>query len=93
MVRRPFSIAVAALAIQAAVVRPAAACPVCDTDTGRAVRAGILGEDFGRTLVAVLLPFPILFGVVAVIHLGGPRIPGAKHGGAANDPPDPRGPS
>ena len=49
--------------------------------TGRAVRAGILGEDYGRTLVAVLLPFPILFGVVAAIHFGGPGVPGAKHGG------------
>ena len=50
----------------------AIACPVCDTDTGQQVRAGILDENFGSTLVTVLLPFPILLGVVAMIHFGWP---------------------
>jgi len=59
---------------------PVAACPVCDTGTGEQVRAGILNEDFGRTLVAVALPFPILLGLVAAIHFGWPtRAPTAEH--------------
>ena len=51
---------------------PAGACPVCDTGTGRQVRAGIFDGDFGRTLLAVALPFPILLAVVAAIHFGWP---------------------
>ena len=50
----------------------ALACPVCDTGTGEQVRAGILDGNFGRTLLGVVLPFPILLGVVALIHFGLP---------------------
>jgi hypothetical protein len=55
------------------VAPPAAACPVCNSDTGQQVRAGLFGEDFGRNLLATALPFPILLGVVAAIHFGRPR--------------------
>lgn len=51
---------------------PAGACPICDTGTGRQVRAGIFDDNFGRTLLAVALPFPILLAVVAAIHFGWP---------------------
>ena len=51
----------------------AAACPVCDTGTGQQVRAGILDADFGWTLLAVVLPFPVLLAIVAVLHFGWPR--------------------
>ena len=51
---------------------PAGACPICNTGTGRQVRAGIFGDDFGRTLLAVALPFPVLLAVVAAIHFGWP---------------------
>ena len=67
-------VAFAALALHVFTVSSALACTVCDTDAGREVRAGILDADFGRTLLAVLLPFPILFGVVAAIHFSGPRV-------------------
>lgn len=50
---------------------PALACPICDTGTGQQVRAGILDDQFAFNLVATLLPFPILIGIVAVIHFGG----------------------
>lgn len=40
-------------------VRIAAACPVCDTETGAAVREGIFNESFLRTLVEVASPFPL----------------------------------
>ena len=35
--------------------------------------AGIVEDDFGKTLVAVALPFPILFGVVAAIYFAPAR--------------------
>jgi hypothetical protein len=38
------------------------ACPVCDTDTGRQVRAGIFNRDFGWTILSVVAPFPVLLG-------------------------------
>ena len=61
------------IAVQAAGASGALGCPVCDTGAGDQVRAGILDENFGRTLLTVLLPFPILLGVVALIHFGGSR--------------------
>jgi hypothetical protein len=51
----------------------ATACPVCNTNTGQQVRAGIFDQDFARNLLATLLPFPLLFGAVAAIHYGWPR--------------------
>jgi hypothetical protein len=50
----------------------AVACPICNTGTGDQVRAGILDENLGSTLLAVLLPFPILLSLVALIHVGWP---------------------
>ena len=51
----------------------AAACPVCDSGTGRQVRAGILDGDLGLNLLATLLPFMVVLAVVAAIHFGPPR--------------------
>ena len=50
----------------------ASACPVCDTETGRDVRAGIFDGAFGRNVSLTLLPFPVLLAVVAMIHFGLP---------------------
>ena len=50
----------------------ATACPVCNSATGKEVRAGIFGEDFGRNLLAVVLPFAAVAGIVAMIHFGMP---------------------
>lgn len=70
----PRRLAVAAWAIALACASvPVVACPLCDTGNGEQVRAGILNEDFGRTLLAVALPFPILLGLVAAIHFGWPK--------------------
>lgn len=38
----------------------ASACPLCDSETGKQVRAGILGDDFWSTLMVVVSPFPVL---------------------------------
>jgi len=52
---------------------PLAACPVCSSETGELVRAGIFNRDFGWNAMVTLLPFPILFAVVAWLYLGSPR--------------------
>ncbi len=51
----------------------ASACPFCGSRTGEQVKAGIFNEDFGYNLSLTLLPFPILLGIVALIHFGLPR--------------------
>ena len=48
----------------------ASACTVCDTTTGQQVRAGIFGDDFWSTLVAVASPFPVLLIVIGAYHFG-----------------------
>ena len=60
----------------------ASACTVCDTTTGQQVRAGIFGDDFWSTLVAVASPFPVLLIVIGAYHFGVPNLrrltPGAE---------------
>lgn len=51
---------------------PASACPLCVSETGRRVRAGIFNSDFGANLVMTLLPFPVFVAVVALIYFGPP---------------------
>ena len=63
---------IVAWTVMQALASTALACTVCDTGTGEQVRAGLFDNDFGRTLVAVLLPFPVLLAVVAMIHFGLP---------------------
>jgi hypothetical protein len=50
----------------------ASACPLCHTETGRAVRSGIFDGRFVPTLLEVIAPFPILAAVAAFLH-GTPR--------------------
>jgi hypothetical protein len=49
------------------------ACPVCDTGTGRAVRAGLFEGDVVVNLLAVTLPFTLVACVVAFVHFGRTR--------------------
>ena len=51
---------------------PVWACPLCKSETGERVRAGIFGADFGSNLAVTLLPFPIFLGIIALIYLGPP---------------------
>jgi hypothetical protein len=54
---------------------PSAACPLCHTETGEAVRAGIFNSQFLPTALAVLSPFPLILAVVVALHrgwIGGP---------------------
>ena len=48
----------------------ASGCPVCDSATGREVRAGIVAGDFGSNLLAVVLPFAAVAAVAAAVHCG-----------------------
>lgn len=50
----------------------ARACPLCESETGERVRAGIFDGDFGYHLAVTLLPFPLFLGIVYLIHSGPP---------------------
>jgi hypothetical protein len=49
----------------------ALACPLCDTGTGVAVRAGI-AEHFALHLGATAAPFVVLFAIVTILQRGWP---------------------
>ena len=46
------------------------ACPVCDSGTGKAVRAGVFGRDFGFNLLVSVAPFAVCALIVAAIYYG-----------------------
>jgi hypothetical protein len=50
----------------------ARACPLCDSETGERVRAGIFNAEFGYNLLATLLPFSAFLAIVTSIHYGWP---------------------
>ena len=50
----------------------AAACPLCESETGERVRAGIFNADFGHNLAVTVLPFSAFLAIVALIHTGWP---------------------
>ena len=55
------------------------ACTLCHTATGKQVRDGILGPDFGFNLIVTMTPFVIFLGIAALLYYG---IPGSgSHSG------------
>ncbi len=70
-----------------AFVLPAAAhaCTVCDSKTGRAVRAGIFDGHFLQHLLLTLLPFPVLAAAVVLCRCAVPYLL-PKPGGAGAAP-------
>ncbi|GAC1447436.1 MAG: hypothetical protein NVSMB9_29580 [Isosphaeraceae bacterium] len=64
------------------------ACPLCDSETGERVRAGLFNAEFGYNLFVTLLPFPVFLAIVAVIHFG---LPWAKHSPTTDHAPPGRG--
>jgi hypothetical protein len=54
--------------------KPAEACPVCDTGTGRAVRRGLFNEGSVKNLMLTALPFPFFFGITAFLYYGPPPL-------------------
>ena len=70
--RRLTNLCCVALATVVSAASEASGCPVCDSENGRQVRAGIAGGDVALGLLAAALPFAVVLAVAAVIHLGGP---------------------
>jgi hypothetical protein len=52
------------------------ACPFCDGGPAgiNRVKAGVFNESFFPRAAAVLAPFPIFAGIVALIYFGPPKI-------------------
>ena len=50
------------------------ACTVCDSTTGKQLRAGLFDGHFGHTLLLVIAPVPVLVVAVLLIHFGLPGI-------------------
>ncbi len=51
---------------------PAWACPLCESESGERVRAGIFNADFGYNIAVTVLPFSVFLAIVALIHFGWP---------------------
>ncbi len=66
--RRLSGFALAASALQAH------ACTVCDSPTGRGIRAGLRDGHFLHTSLLVVAPFPVFALVVGLLALGFPNI-------------------
>ncbi len=86
--RRRLGIFLASLFVATAFLSPATtfACTLCDTDTGRQVRAGIFEEHFWPTLIGVIAPFPIMLLAVAAIHFAIPGLPNRTRTNPTNPP-------
>jgi hypothetical protein len=50
------------------------ACPLCHTEAGHQVRAGIFNSTFPMKLLLTAAPFPVLAGLIAFIYFGMPKI-------------------
>jgi hypothetical protein len=87
MPKRRNSLLVTAVALVLALAPVAGACPLCDSGTGEQVRAGIAGDSLPSAVLAVLLPFAVTAGVVAVVHFGiGIGGPSRRHDGDDDHP-------
>lgn len=67
-------VACVAVYLSFALARTARACPVCDSETGQQVRAELRDEHLGVSVLATVVPFVLVLGVVAAVHFGPPRI-------------------
>jgi hypothetical protein len=68
------SLGVAAAACVLATHAAVQACPLCHSELGAQVRAGIFGAHFLADLLAVLSPFPVLaLAILGVRRLCTPR--------------------
>jgi uncharacterized membrane protein len=65
-------------------------CPVCSTELGEQVRAGIFGVDFGFNLFAVILPFAVLALAIVALDRAVARTEGATRRKEAEWPAEPR---
>jgi hypothetical protein len=67
----------------------AEACPFCDggPDGVNEVRDGIFDEHFWPRVAAIIAPFPVLAGIVALIYFGPPTFRRAGRGTADTTAP------
>jgi hypothetical protein len=49
------------------------ACPFCQSDVGKQVRDGIFNDGFALNAILTLIPFAVLFAIVALVYFGPPR--------------------
>lgn len=79
--RSQFKVRCTAMIITASAA-PVLACPVCDTENGTQVRAGVFNDQFGWNLLKVSSPFPVLLGAVGLLYCLTPasREDGGDHG-------------
>ena len=57
----------AVIALVAAIAHtPARACPVCDSDQGREVRAGVFDENFSLNVAQLLVVFPLTAAILVL---------------------------
>jgi hypothetical protein len=56
------------LAVFSAGLPSALACPYCETETGKQVRAGIFNDQFWINVTLTLLPLVVLSGIVALLY-------------------------
>jgi hypothetical protein len=68
---------------------PTWTCPLRRSETVERVRAGIFDGAFGSHLLVVLLPFPVLLGIIALIHV---RTASGRTGAASQASTLPEGP-
>lgn len=61
---------------------PALTCPVCDSENGKQVRAGVFNDQFGWNLLKVASPFPVLLGAVGLAYCLMPGSRDEESGGA-----------
>lgn len=71
-----------ALAAVLALTPLAAACPLCDSPTAEAVRAGLVDDDLPRTLAAIVAPFAVVGIVALLLSVAAP----ARHAAPRDDP-------
>ncbi len=68
------------------------ACPLCESETGERVRAGIFDADFGYNLFVTVLPFSMFLAIVVLIHSCWPWAKGHSGGLTAFDAVDSNAP-
>jgi hypothetical protein len=76
--RHPGRIAAAVLILTPGVATNA--CPVCDSEQGRQVRAGVFDEGFAHNTLETIAAFPVVVGVIVALYAALPNPHRAQDG-------------
>jgi len=85
--RTPRSRLIASLAATA-LASPSIACPVCDSDTGVEVRAGLFNGEFAITAAKVVLPFPVTLALLGALAAAAPSLVPRRPAADSEEPSD-----